>query len=452
MHHKCALQTTELFRCHHELPLRPNARAILISMRIFPNDRRTGRLLGGKWRLERVVGEGGTATVYAATHRDDGRRAAIKVLRAELVHDRDVVDRFLKEGYLVSGIEHPGVVKVQGDGVTEDGCPYLVLELLVGQTLDELRQTRGGRIPLDEGMPIADAMMDTLAAVHATGIVHRDLKPQNVIVLDGGGIKILDFGLAKVRGRTAEAAQDVVGTPSFMPPEQALGVIKKMDAQSDVWALGATLFFVLSGQPVHVARHPTAMMLASASTRPRSLADAAPELPRAIVEVIDKALAYRKVDRWTDVNAMRSAWHAAHPTWLPTLPPPTFAPDPTFLDPGVLVDDVARRTAKHAPFAFDRLQTPLAVALFDPRDLVLEAEAAAAPAPSPSLEAPAAPALPPPAPRARWRTAAALAVTAFVTVGVVAGAIALASDDRPSTSRSATAPPSAMDLPPAKQR
>jgi len=412
-------------------------------------DHRTGRLLGGRWRLERVIGEGATSTVYAASHRDDGRRAAIKVLRAELTHDRDVVDFFLTEGYLVSAIEHPGVVKVLDDGVTDDGCPFLALELLVGQTLDERRQVRGGRIPLDEVMPIADAIMDTLAAVHDVGIIHRDLKPQNVMVLDGGGIKVLDFGLAKVRGRTAEAAQDVVGTPSFMPPEQALGVTNKMDAQSDIWALGATLFYVLSGQPVHVARHPTAMMLASASTRPRSLADAAPELPRAIVEVVDKALAYRKVDRWPDVNAMRSAWHAAHPTWLPTLPPPTFTPDPAYLDPSVLFEDVGRQTTKTKPFP-DALQTPLAMSLFDPRDLVLEVEGAL----PPSSLAPATPPSSRPRPTVRptrSRATVALAATALLTVGVVGAAIALASEGRPSSSRSATPPPAAMELPAAKR-
>ncbi len=418
-------------------------------MRISPGDQRTGRLLGGKWRLERLVGEGATSTVYAATHRDDGRRAAIKVLRHELAQDREVVDLFLTEGYLVSAIEHPGVVKVLDDGVTDDGCPYLVLELLVGQTLDERRQTRGGRIPLDEVMPIADAIMDTLASVHSAWIIHRDLKPHNVMVLDGGGIKVLDFGLAKVHGRTAEAAQDVVGTPSFMPPEQALGLIKKMDAQSDVWALGATLFYVLSGQPVHLAKHPTAMMLASASSRPRSLADAAPELPRAIVAVVDKAIAYRKADRWPDVSAMRSAWQAAHPTWLPTLPPPSFAPDPAYLDPALLVDDVGRRTSKQRPLASDPIQTPMAM-LFDPRDLVVEAEAAL-----PELAAPpamhAAKGTPTQARPGRWRTTVALAATAAVTVGVVAAAFVLASDDRPTAPRSAAPPPSAMELPAARR-
>jgi eukaryotic-like serine/threonine-protein kinase len=423
-----------------------NGRAILISMRMPMDEleaRRVGRLIGGNWRIERMLGEGATSTVYAAAHREDGRRAAIKVLRSSLVEDRDVVELFLTEGCLVSAIEHPGVVRVFENGVTDDGCPYLVLELLVGQTLDELRQIRGGRIPLEEVMRIGDAMMDTLAAVHAAGVVHRDLKPHNVMVLDGGGIKILDFGLAKVRGRTADAAQDVVGTPSFMPPEQALGVTKKMDAQSDVWALGATLFFILSGQPVHVARHPTAMLLASASTRPRSLADAAPELPRSIVDVIDRALAYRKVDRYPDVNAMRSAWHAAHPTWLPTLPPPTFVPDPTFIDPSVLVDDERTRTG-----GFPRPETPLAIALFDPRDLALDVETAGDEPLAPAANNVQLVSSPSRRPRTKkWATTLALAATVLLTVGFVAAAVALAADDRPTNARSATPPPAPMELP-----
>ncbi|MCW5834856.1 MAG: serine/threonine protein kinase [Labilithrix sp.] len=411
-------------------------------MRIDAIDRRTGRLLGGAWRLDRVLGEGATSTVYAATNVNSRQRAALKVLRSELAGDREVVDLFRAEGRLVGEIDHLGVAKVLDDGVTDDGCPFHVLELLVGQTLDELRQTRGGRVPLDEVMRIGDAMMETLAAVHAAGIVHRDLKPQNVMVLDGGGIKILDFGLAKARGRTADAAQDVVGTPSFMPPEQALGVTKKMDAQSDVWALGATLFFLLSGQPVHVARHPTAMLLASASTRPRSLADAAPELPRPVIDVIDRAVAYRKADRWPDIHAMRSAWQEAHPAWLPTLPPPSFVPDPTFVDPNLLVDEATRRLGP--PRSSPSVETPMAIALFDPRELALEVEASV---PRTSLGPATTSRAPVVAPARRWRSTVALAATAVLTVGLVAAAVALSADEEPSAARSASPPASAMDLP-----
>jgi serine/threonine-protein kinase len=264
----------------------------------------------------------------------------------------------LAEARLVAAIAHPGTVQVLDDGV-EDGCAFLVFELLVGQTLEELRQARGGRIPLGEVMAIGDAVMDALHAVHATGIVHRDLKPPNIFILEGGGVKLLDFGFAKLRGYTADAAQNVFGTPSFMPPEQALGLTKKVDAQSDVWSLGASLFHVLSGQPVHIATHMDAMMLATASQRPRSLADAAPELASTIVAVVDRAISYRKAERWPDMASMRAAWQEAHPHWLPTLPPPTFEADPTFLDASLLVPELVS-------------EPPLGgePSLFDPRDLL----------------------------------------------------------------------------------
>ena len=317
--------------------------------------------------------------MHAATN-DDGRCAAIKILRAALSVDRVAVDRFVSEAYLVSGIDHPGVVRVFSHGETVDGCPYLVLELLVGQTLDELRQARGGRIPLAEMMPIGDALLDVLAAVHDAGITHRDLKPHNVMVLDGG-IKVLDFGLAKLRGRTADAAQNVVGTPTFMPPEQALGLPQKMDAQSDIWAIGATLFYALSGQPVHVASHTSALLLASASARARSLAEAAPDLPQAIVDVVDHALAYRKADRFADVRAMRAAWRAAYAKSLPppvyappssSTPAMAFAPPPSSarrslaepLEPNglSLVDDEGRSSALPAGGRYSRLPWPTWIA------------------------------------------------------------------------------------------
>jgi tryptophan-rich sensory protein len=121
-----------------------------------------------------------------------------------------------------------------------------------------------------------------------------------------------------------------------MPPEQAMGLAKKVDAQSDVWSLGATLFHVLSGQSVHIANDMKAMLLASSSARPRSLADAAPELSSKVVAVVDRALSYMKAERWPDMVSMRTAWQEAHPHWLSTLPPPRFTADPSFLDPSLL--------------------------------------------------------------------------------------------------------------------
>jgi serine/threonine-protein kinase len=331
---------------------------------------RAGQVIAGTWRLESKLGRGATSTVYRARHVERGDLAAVKLLHPELSHHPKVVKMLLAEARMVAAVDHPGTVKVLEDGVAEDGCAFLVFELLVGESLEDLREARGGRVPLDEVMRIGDAVMDALAAVHRAGIVHRDLKPDNIHVLEGGGIKLLDFGFAKLRGYTADAAQNVVGTPSFMPPEQALGLTKKVDARSDVWALGATLFFVLSAQPVHRGEHMDAMMLASAQVKPRSLADAAPELPSAIVAVVDRALAYRKADRWQDIVSMRAAWLEAHPSWLPTLPPPRFAADPSFLDASHLEPEPMSVTQK--------------TKLFDPRrELLGSASAQRHPGPIP---------------------------------------------------------------------
>lgn len=313
-----------------------------------------GRVLGGTWRVESVLGRGGTSTVFAATHVTKRTRGALKLLNPELSNNPKVVKMLLSEARSVAAIEHPGTVKVLDEGVADDGCAFLVFELLVGQTLEDLRQERGGRVPLEEMMPIGDAVMDALRAVHEAGVVHRDLKPANIFVLEGGGVKLLDFGFAKLRGYTADAAQNVFGTPSYMPPEQALGVAKKVDAQSDVWALGATLFHALSGESVHIAQHMNAMLLATRSSRPRSLAEAAPELSSKVVAVVDRALAFLKSERWPDMAAMRSAWQEAHPHWLATLPPPRFTADPEYIDSSALED--AARTSKRS--------------LFDPRELL----------------------------------------------------------------------------------
>ncbi len=327
-------------------------------------DLRIGRVVGGKWRALSVLGQGGTSTVYAARRVDAGAegpvRGALKVFHHDLSQHPKVLKILLAEARLVGAVDHPGTVKVFDEGIADDGCAFLVFEQLVGQTLDELRQARGGRIPIEEVMPIGDAVMDALSAVHAVGIVHRDLKPSNIFVLEGGGVKLLDFGFAKLRGYTADAAQNVVGTPSFMSPEAALGLTKKVDAQSDVWSLGATLFQALSGQSVHIAKHMEAMILASASVRSRSLADAAPEMPSKIVGVIDRALAYRKADRWPDIASMRTAWHDAHPDWLPTLPPPSFTADEAFLDSSLLVPD------PDGAHASEQSQ----LEMFDPRELL----------------------------------------------------------------------------------
>ena len=119
--------------------------------------------------------------MYAATHRN-GARVALKILHAQLAEDPSLCERFKREGYFANSIGHPGIVRAIDDDVTEDGCPFLVMELLEGETLEERRRRKGGKLPLSWVLPVADSLLEILAAAHAREVVHRDLKPDNVFV------------------------------------------------------------------------------------------------------------------------------------------------------------------------------------------------------------------------------------------------------------------------------
>ncbi|MBS2011902.1 MAG: protein kinase [Deltaproteobacteria bacterium] len=277
-------------------------------------ERRVGTIIGGKWRVDALLGSGSMAAVYAVTHRN-GARAALKILHPTLCTDPSVCERFLGEGYLANSVKHSGIVRVLDDGVTDDGCVFLTMDLLEGDTLEQLRQKRGNRIPIVESLDIADRLMDILAAVHAAGIIHRDLKPQNVFICDDGTVKLLDFGVARVFDRTSQSKLSmfglVLGTPSFMSPEQALGSRDKVDHRSDIWSLGATIFTAMSGETVHLGANVQARLLAAATVKARSITMVMHDLHPAISNTIDMALRFKKEDRWQSVDAMRRSLREA---------------------------------------------------------------------------------------------------------------------------------------------
>jgi eukaryotic-like serine/threonine-protein kinase len=277
-------------------------------------ERRVGTIIGGKWRVDALLGSGSMAAVYAVTHRN-GARAALKILHPTLCTDPAVCERFLGEGYLANSVKHSGIVRVLDDGVTDDGCVFLTMDLLEGDTLEALRQKRGNRIPIVESLDLADKLMDVLAAVHTAGIIHRDLKPQNVFVCDDGIVKLLDFGVARVFDRTSQSKLSmfglVLGTPSFMSPEQALGSRDKVDHRSDIWSFGATLFTALTGETVHLGANVQAKLLAAATVKARSIAMVMPSLPPGIAAAIDMSLRFKKEDRWQTVDAMRRSFREA---------------------------------------------------------------------------------------------------------------------------------------------
>jgi serine/threonine-protein kinase len=274
---------------------------------------RLGHVLRGKYRLDAVLGVGGMAVVYAATHRNK-KRFAIKMLHAELSLNTDVRTRFLREGYVANSVEHPGAVSVLDDDIAEDGAAFVVMELLDGLAIDELVATHGGRVPVPLALSIIDALLEVMSAAHRKKIVHRDIKPANLFLTKDGRLHVLDFGIARLRddaGGEATATGAMLGTPAFMAPEQALGHASDIDAQTDLWAIGATFFFLLSGELVHPGENAAQLLIKAATKKARTIAGVMPTLHAAIANLVDRALAFDKAERWESADEMRDALHKA---------------------------------------------------------------------------------------------------------------------------------------------
>jgi len=185
-----------------------------------------------------------------------------------------------------------------------------VMELLEGETLEDRHVRMGGRLPAAEVLALADQLLDVLAAAHDKGIVHRDIKPDNLFLTRAGQLKVLDFGIAhlkEVQPTGGTSTQMLMGTPSFMPPEQARARWAEVDGRSDIWATGATLFYLLSGHLVHEGET-YAEQLAQAVHHPvRPLNTVDPSVPRVVAELVDRALAYSPSDRWQSARNMQTA-------------------------------------------------------------------------------------------------------------------------------------------------
>jgi serine/threonine-protein kinase len=276
---------------------------------------RIGETLQGKWHVDHLLGVGGMGAVYATTHRN-GRKAAIKILHARFAADRDVRKRFMREGYVANKIDHPGAVAILDDDVLPDGSPFLVMELLEGESFSTRLRRTGGQMDHADVLAVAGQVVDVLALAHDNGIVHRDIKPGNVFVTRTGHVKLLDFGLARIRDGVTSGVPTlegvVMGTAAYMAPEQARGRQELVDARSDIFSLGAVLFRALTGRRIHERETAFDMNVAAAMTRAPSLGQMLPNAGRALVTAVDRALAFEPSDRWPTARAMFVALRAAY--------------------------------------------------------------------------------------------------------------------------------------------
>jgi serine/threonine-protein kinase len=269
---------------------------------------RIGTVLKDKWRLDALLGVGGTAAVYAGTHRN-GKVAAVKVLRPELAGHEEIVTRFLREGYVANKINHRGVVEVIDDDRADDGSVFLVMELLQGTSLENY--SRGGeRLPIAESLRVVDELLDVLTRAHPLGIVHRDIKPANIFLTTAGQVKVLDFGIARLVESADHAHTQTgtaIGTPGYMPPEQARGRWNLVDGRTDLWAAGATLYALLAGhRPRRAETVQEELLLAMTQPIP-SIALAVPSLHPALISFVDKSLSFEMDARFPDAAAMKAA-------------------------------------------------------------------------------------------------------------------------------------------------
>jgi eukaryotic-like serine/threonine-protein kinase len=271
-------------------------------------DSRIGTVVAERWRIDRLIGSGGMAIVYAATHRN-GQRVALKFLRRELAGVPHIQERFLAEASIANRLNHPAATRVSDDGVADDGCLFLVMELLHGQTLEEYLQSPEGPLPLQRVAFILTTLLDVLDVAHKAGVVHRDIKPANVFLCEDGSVRLLDFGVARAMGVKSYSTMTgiTVGTPAFMSPEQARARWSEVDGRSDLFAVAATGYLMLTGVQVRYAENNSEELLLAATEPVASLGELRPDLPACWVSLIDCALQFAKEERFDSAAAMRTA-------------------------------------------------------------------------------------------------------------------------------------------------
>ena len=318
-----------------------------------------GTTVAGKYLLESVIGEGGMGAVYRARHVLTGRKVALKWMFTDVEGGSASVQRFLREARAMGLIDHPSVIGVHDVGLEGDAA-FLVMELLRGRSLREHIIEGAGLAP-EHAISLLMPALEGVAAAHLAGVVHRDLKPENLFVTVGedgarAGTKVLDFGISKL-GEDANAliggpvspsltrTGAVVGTPSYMAPEQ-IRAIRNLDGRTDIWALGAILYELLSGALPFEAESFGGLMIAIATEAPVRLDVRVPTLPPALVDAVHRALEKSLDSRWQDIEALARALEPFAPGVRYRAPRAVSTRPPSFDE---RMSDPAQFTPKLAP-------------------------------------------------------------------------------------------------------
>ena len=274
--------------------------------------KKPGSMVCGKWKVERVIRVTEQLATYEAKDLS-GAKVYLKVLHPYKADDASLVARLKREAYVANRIKHPSMVRILGDGTTDEGSVVIALELVDGDTLEELRVKRGGTLPAEDVIKYGIALCEALQAAHDEHVVHRDVRPDSFVVSKKGELRVPEFSSARVLGESVEArertaAGATLGSPAFMSPEQARGQRDRVDARTDVFSLGATLYTLVSGKTVHPSDNPLAGLLAASRERAKPIRSVvrAP-IPDFLADAIDRALKFEPTDRFPSMRAFRKA-------------------------------------------------------------------------------------------------------------------------------------------------
>jgi serine/threonine-protein kinase len=293
-----------------------------------------GQVLGGKFRAVRVLGEGGMGSVYECEHLALGRRVAVKVLHPAQARKKASVQRFHHEAHVAGAIGHPNICEIYDVGELEDGSPFLVMELLQGETLAD-RIASEGALAFDDIIEIVTQMLSGLVAAHEKGIIHRDIKPENVFLTQRTGlaplVKLLDFGISKVAGAddlNLTRTGMVMGTPFYMSPEQARGD-RNLDRRVDLYATGVVTYECLTGRRPFNAANYNALLVQILTTSPRPPSEIRPAIPDGFEPVVSRAMQRDREKRYqTAAEFQRELAGLREPAPLRRPMPASIPPEP----------------------------------------------------------------------------------------------------------------------------